>query len=79
MLSLGRVTGALDAVRSGKVIVNDRALNRLLSVFVDVHSTEFVNELDLELIEAIEILGNTNDSYSRPNSRGSDYQLLRFN
>lgn len=79
MLSLGRVTGALDAVRSGKVIVNDRALNRLLSVFVDVHSTEFVNELDLELIEAIEILGNTNDSYSRSNSRGSDYQLLRFN
>lgn len=61
MLSLGRVNRALDFVRTGKVVVNGHTLNRLLSIFVDVHSTEFFNETDLELIQAVEILGNEYD------------------
>jgi hypothetical protein len=72
MLSLGRVNRALDFVRTGKVSVNEAALNRLLSIFVDVHSTEFFNELDLELIQAIEISGNEHGStYCRRETKGS--------
>jgi hypothetical protein len=66
MLSLGRVDRALNLVRTGKVLVNDKALNRLLSIYVDVHSTEYFNDMDLELIEAIEITGN---EYDRNHSR----------
>lgn len=60
MLSLGKVNRALDLVRSGKVVVNDIALNRLLSIYIDVHSTEFFNEIDSDLIEQIESKGHLN-------------------
>lgn len=61
MLSLGRVNRALDYVRAGKVLVNDAALNRLINIYVDVHATEFFNEADLELIQAVEVSGNEYD------------------
>lgn len=60
MLSLGRVNRALDFVRSGKVVVNDAALDRLLNIYIDVHSTEFFNEIDADLIEQIEAKGHLN-------------------
>jgi hypothetical protein len=57
MLSLGRVNRALDFVRSGKVAVDGRALNRLLNIYIDAHVTESFDNNDVYLIEQIEAKG----------------------
>lgn len=62
MLSLGRVDRALDFVRSGLVTVDDKALNRLLSIYIDAHVTESFNDNDVYLIEQIETKGIKHDT-----------------
>lgn len=77
MLSLGRVNRALDLVRSGKVVVDTKTLDRLLNIYIDVHSTEFFDEKDMDLVKKVEHEGHLNGTYSRRTARTGGNEVLR--